>query len=210
MQDIKAFYRILMEKYGPQGWWPLIDVDGSNPTKTGSIQGYHPGDYSYPKTEDQRFEICIGAILTQNTSWQNVEKAIINLKRSNSLTLKSIKRLSEGKLRELIKVAGYYNQKARYLRNFIELYEGCHGNAPTREQLLEVKGIGPETADSILLYAYQVPTFVVDSYTRKIFGFSKEMSYDEIKKMFEYALEKDFRVFQEYHALIVEEGKNIK
>ena len=98
MISITNFYHELIERYSPQGWWPLLEVKGTNPTKTGSVRGYHIGDYSYPKTDRQRFEICVGAILTQNTAWPNVEKALINLERSNALELKNFLKLSDGKL----------------------------------------------------------------------------------------------------------------
>ena len=110
MNKLMELYQKLYALYGPQGWWPLLTVKGTNPTKTGAIQGYHPGDYSYPQDEQQRFEICVGAILTQNTSWTNVEKALFNLQKRQALTPKGISRLSVPKLKEIIKVAGYYNQ----------------------------------------------------------------------------------------------------
>ena len=211
MDKIHAIYTLLMKHYGPQGWWPLLSVDGINPTKTGSIKGYHPGDYSYPKDDNQRFEICLGAILTQNTSWSNVEKALLKLNRIKAIDPVAIAKLSDGKLRELIRPSGYYNQKAKKVRAFLNFYEGLGGRTPDRDELLALTGIGPETADSILLYAYHVPSFIVDSYTRKIFfklGLVKsKQDYDSIKAMFEKSLAKDFRIYQEYHALIVEHAK---
>ena len=116
MNKIEKIYHNLLKEYGPQGWWPLLELDNSNHiniTKTGTINGYHPNDYSYPKNENQQLEICIGAILTQNTSWTQVEKALINLKRMNALSVKGFKKLSIGKLKEAIKPAGYYNQKSK-------------------------------------------------------------------------------------------------
>jgi len=204
-------YKKLLEDYGPQGWWPLVDHAGSNPTKSGSVNGYHPGDYSLPKTDEQVFEICIGAILTQNTSWPSVEKALLNLKRAGGIDIKNIKKLSDGKLKELIKPAGYYNQKADYIREFVVFFEGLEGVEPSRKQLLDVKGIGPETADSILLFAFKQPSFVVDAYTRRIFVnlglIDKKDSYDHVKKLFEDNLDKDYKMYQEYHALLVEHAK---
>ncbi len=211
MKTIKQIYEFLLDSYGPQGWWPLLDHPGSNPTKSGAVEGYHPGDYSFPKTDSQRFEICLGAILTQNTSWPSVEKALLNFDRIKSLSIEGIKKLSDGKLREMIKPAGYYNQKAKYIKEFIKYFEGLDGKTPTRDGLLSVKGIGPETADSMLLYAFNVPSFVVDAYTRRIFIklglIDKKAEYDEIKKLFEDNLEKDYKIYQEYHALIVEHAK---
>ncbi|MFP4424032.1 MAG: endonuclease III domain-containing protein [Candidatus Woesearchaeota archaeon] len=203
-----AFYKSLLEKYGLQGWWPLLEVDGCNPTKTGSCRGYHPGDYSYPKNLRQRFEICIGSILTQNVGWINVEKALLNLSELKSIEAKELLLLSDEKLKEAIKPAGYYNQKAKKLRIFAEFFEQKRGK-PTREELLSLWGIGEETADSMLLYAYSEPTFVVDTYTRRIFDMKQE-SYGQVKEFFERNLPKDYRVYQEYHALLVEHAKVFK
>ncbi len=208
------FYKQLLRKYGPQGWWPLLQVKGSNPTKTGSVKGYHPEDYSYPKNEKQRFEIIIGAVLTQNTAWPNVEKALQNLEQLEAIDPEKIVEMDEKKLKEAIKPAGYFNQKSRYLKHITEFYISMEGKVPARKKLLTVKGIGPETADSILLYAYNQPEFVVDTYTKRIFlnekMIGKKDSYDKIKRLFEDSLPKDYKLFQEYHALIVEHAKNEK
>lgn len=216
MRNLKQRYYEFLKEYSPQGWWPLLDLhtakgkdQGTNPTKTGSIKGYHPGDYSYPKTEKQQFEICIGAILTQNTAWQNVEKALVNLNVAGILSPEAILKTDSSKLAALIKPAGYFNQKAKKLKEFATFFIALNGNAPSREQLLEVWGIGPETADSILLYAYKVPTFVVDAYTRRIFKYDKSISYDQIKSDFEKSIPQDYKIYQEYHALIVEHAKRI-
>lgn len=204
-------YDELMEKYGPQGWWPLLDCEGSNPTKTGCVKGYHPGDFSYPNDDKQRFEICIGAILTQNTAWPNVEKALINLSELHSIDPVRIIELDREKLRTAIRPAGYFNQKAKKLKIFADFYMGKK-DAPKRDELLELWGVGPETADSILLYAYKVPTFVVDAYTRRLLVrkgmISGDEKYDEIKGMFEDNLPRDFKLYQEFHALIVEDAKH--
>lgn len=202
-------YNELFKLYGPQGWWPLLDVKGTNPTKTGSVNCYHPGDFSYPKNNNQIFEICLGAILTQNTAWINVEKALVNLKRANALYIKGMKKLSLGKLKELIKPAGYFNQKSDYIKEFAKFF--LVNSDPTRNELLKVRGIGPETADSILLYAYKKPEFVVDAYTKRIFTHLKIIEegapYHNIKEAFESSLPKDVQIYQEYHALIVEHAK---
>ena len=209
--QLKNIYETLLKSYGHQGWWPLIDCKGTNPTKTGSIDGYHPKDYSYPKTENQKFEICVGAILTQNTSWAQTEKALLNLNQSNALKPKAIASTKFEKLSLLIKPSGYFNQKARKLKEFTKFYIGLGENIPSREELLKIWGIGNETADSILLYAFKVPTFVVDSYTRRIFsslGFVDEKSdYEYIKKLFEKNISPNLEIYQEYHALIVEHAK---
>jgi len=211
MNLLKRIYSILLKKYGFQGWWPLLDCNGTNPTKTGLIKGYHPKDYSYPGNNKQRFEICIGAILTQNTSWPQVEKALLNLKGLKALTPQAIKKLNLEKLKQVIKPSGYFNQKAGKIKEFTDFYLSLKNKSPARDELLNVWGIGPETADSILLYAFNVPEFVVDAYTRRIFsklGFiKKHASYEEIKKLFEKNLPKNPRIYQEYHALIVEHAK---
>ncbi|MGM5482191.1 MAG: endonuclease III domain-containing protein [Nanobdellota archaeon] len=213
MTQIQKIYNDLIMKYGPQGWWPLLDVKGSNPTKTGNIRGYHPGDYSYPKNEKQRFEICIGAILTQNTSWINVEKALLQLKDINCLSPKNMKNIDEKDLCDAIKPAGYFNQKAKKLKIFTEFFTNLK-KEPPRDELLSLWGVGPETADSILLYAYKIPVFVVDTYTKRLFSrkaiIKKNDKYEDIRKLFEKSLKKDYRIYQEYHALIVEEEKPTK
>ncbi len=216
MNRIQKLYDRLLAKHGPQGWWPLLELhrrkSGVNPTKTGSINGYHPGDYSYPKTHAQRFEICTGAILTQNTAWPNVEKALINLKRHNILDAKKLLDADENLVEECIRPAGYYNQKTRKLRVFARFYLAQKEKIPTRNELLALWGIGPETADSILLYAYKQPAFVVDTYTKRIFSREKlipaSASYDAVKKLCERSLPQNAEMYQEFHALLVEEGKH--
>jgi endonuclease III related protein len=195
MTMITKIYVELLKIYGRQGWWP---INGK----------YHKGDYSYPRTDSERFEICIGAILTQNTSWKNVEKALKNIE---GATAKSLLSMGQKKLAASIRSAGYYNQKAKKLLLFAKFYVQLKGRIPTREQLLDLWGIGPETADSILLYAYNVPSFVVDAYTRRILVakgiVSKDANYDEIKQLFEKSL-RDVREYQECHALLVEHAKS--
>lgn len=212
---ILQIYTWLFKTYGPQGWWPLIELQargGKNPTKTGSVQGYHPKDYSYPKTEAQRFEILCGALLTQNTSWLQVEKALLNLKKLEALFPSELLALDLEALKKAIKPTGYYNQKAKRLRLLASWFlELGNNRIPTREELLSLKGVGPETADSILLYAFSQPFFVVDAYTRRIttnLGLSsKKAKSEEIKILFEVNLPKDVILYQEYHALLVEHAK---
>jgi len=209
---INKIYKILFNKYGPQGWWPLLEL-GEVSYKPGSKQygGYHPGDYSYPKTDGQRFEICVGAILTQNTSWNNVSKALLELHKTNMLDPSAILETGDETLHTLIKSAGYFRQKRKKLKNFSEFFIKLKNKTPTREQLLSVWGVGPETADSILLYAYKQPEFVIDTYTKRLLlrkGLvSEKATYNEIKALFENNLKKDYKMFQEYHALIVENEK---
>lgn len=207
MNNIYKIYTLLLKKYGTQGWWPFLGI------------GYHPNDYSYPKNSDQIFEVALGSILTQNTTFVSVTKAMNNLQENNCITSETIKAMDVEKLKELIKPAGYFNQKADYILEFIKFFDALNGAIPSREELLKVKGIGEETADSILLYGYNQCQFKVDAYTKRLLlelGLIDEKSkYRDIKKLFEDALEKEIedtderrKVYQEYHALIVEHGKH--
>jgi endonuclease-3 related protein len=214
MDDYDLIYKKLLKNYSNQGWWPSIGFDGKNPTKTGVIKGYHPGFYEFPRNTTELFEIIIGAILTQNTSWTSVEKSLINLREYinfDAQELLDFSKNNENKFKEAIKPAGYYNQKFNYLINISEFYLSLNGNTPSREEILNVKGVGNETADSILLYGYGEKQFVIDAYTKRIFsylGLIKEKdSYLKIKNLFEENFNGDVKDFQEYHALIVEHGK---
>ena len=183
----------MFDAFGPRQWWP-----GETP-----------------------FEVVIGAILTQNTNWSNVEKAIKNLKTAGKLSPEGIYGLSITELAELIKPSGFFNVKAKRVKAFINwLFSRYEGNLSKmfardlqslRSELLSVKGIGPETADSILLYAGNMPTFVVDAYTHRIFSrhelIPEESTYDDMKSFFEENLPKDVQLFNEYHALLVNIGK---
>ncbi|MFA5333962.1 MAG: endonuclease III domain-containing protein [Candidatus Nanoarchaeia archaeon] len=210
MINLLSIYNELLKKYGYQGWWPIINYKGVNPTKTGSIKGYHPKDYAFLKNDSQRFQICIGAILTQNTNWINVEKSLNNLFENNLLSPKKIIDNAE-KVKGLIKPSGYFNLKSKYLANFSRFYLNLRGRVPFRDELLKVKGIGKETADSILLYAYNVPVFVIDAYTKRVvnhLGLIDSNDYETLRAFFESNLAKDYKLFQEFHALIVEHAKN--
>ena len=190
MNKLKQIFNILLKEYGPQGWWP--------------VQGKYYSDKS--KNKNEIFEICIGAILTQNTAWKNVEKALKNLYPISPI---KIKELSDEKLKTAIQPAGYFNQKADYLKIFTDYFLNIK-TIPLREELLSIKGVGNETADSILLYAFNQPEFVIDLYTKRIFerlGLIKDKSYLETKELFEKNLNKEVNLFQEYHALIVEHAK---
>ncbi|MBW2966574.1 endonuclease III domain-containing protein, partial [Candidatus Woesearchaeota archaeon] len=145
MNQIKKIYSILFKEFGQQGWWP-----------TTLKNELHPKHHDIaPKNDKERFEIIIGAILTQNTSWKNVEKAIFNLNKEKLIDIKKIKNINQKKLASLIRPSGYYNQKAERLKIIADFF--LKNKTPTRQELLAVKGIGPETADSILLYAFQKP-----------------------------------------------------
>ena len=173
--------------------------------------GYHPGNYSYPHTTAQRFEIWVGAILTQNCSWRNVEQALANLQTHALLKYESIEQLDPVQLSQYIRVAGFYNQKARKLKEATQLFGELQGACPSRRQLLSLWGIGPETADSILLYAYHYPIFVVDSYSRRILTnlrlINSRASYTDIQQLFTHHLKADPLLYQEYHALLVRHAK---
>lgn len=213
--ELSKIYFKLLNIYDPQGWWPLLDfhdsAKGINPTKTGSLKGYHPGLYHYPKSERQVFEVCLGAILTQSTSWPQVEKALINLRNIGCLKPKKLIATDSDVVKLAIKPAGYFNQKYKKLIAFSEFFITLKGKIPERKDLLKVFGIGDETADSIILYAYRQPIFVVDAYTKRIFeriGLIKKSSkYHNIQIFFEKNLARDFKIYQEYHALIVEHAK---
>ena len=179
--------------------------------------GYHPCNDAIPRTAQGRFEICLGAILTQNTAWRNVEKALQNIMRKDSLDAMSILNCEATALIAMIRPAGYFNQKAKSVQAIAEwfcavdpLYQ-VQQQIPDRTQLLSVRGVGPETADSILLYAYSAPTFVVDAYTRRIFSslevVESTWSYEQIRSLFMRALPADVPLLQECHALIVEHAK---
>ena len=164
----------------------------------------------------------VGAILTQNAAWSNAARAIENLKKEKLLSVRKIGKADYGRLSRLIRPSGFYKEKAKKLKNLIKfLNESCQGHIPAldayrtkilREKLLAIKGVGPETADSILLYALGRPVFVVDTYTKRIFSRHKiltdDATYGQIQRFFMNALTKNTRLFNEYHALIVETGKN--
>jgi endonuclease-3 related protein len=187
-------YEILADHYGPRGWWPATSP----------------------------FEVVVGAILTQNTAWRNVEKAIANLKQLGPLTPEALFRLPEETLSDAIRPSGYYRRKTTRLRNFLDLLANgfqCRLDSlfdlPTealREELLAVSGIGPETADSILLYAAERPVFVIDAYTIRILSrhqlLPEETSYAEAQQWVTDHLPEDVQLFNEFHALLVAVGKD--
>ncbi|MCX5712044.1 MAG: endonuclease III domain-containing protein [Candidatus Omnitrophica bacterium] len=193
-KKINRIYKSLFASFGRQYWWPA----------------------------DSAFEVMVGAILTQNTNWANVEKAIKNLKKHKALAAEKLRKISVGRLALLIRPAGYYNIKAARLKNFVRfLFQRYAGDikkmrkaetGSLRQELLSVIGIGPETADSILLYALDKPVFVVDAYTKRILSRHKivksDAEYAQIQDLFMRNLEKDARLFNEYHALLVKLGKD--
>jgi endonuclease-3 related protein len=200
MNVFEKLYQQLKEKYGkPQGQWSLW--------------------CHRPKTEQEREEVIIGAILTQRTNWKNVESALTNLKKAKINSLRDIERLGSKKLEDLIKPSGFYQVKARYLFNLTKFIIKNYGSLEKikkvelkelREKLLKLKGIGPETADSILLYALDKPIFVIDEYTKRLMKkrkLAENLSYEFLQKLFEKNLKRNFRLYQDFHALIVIDGK---
>lgn len=210
-RDLEGVYAALLAAYGPQGWWPLLDVAGDNPTASGTLRGYHRGDYSYPRTAAQRFEICVGAVLTQNTAWPNVEAALRALQQEGALSPEAILRMPDARLEAAIRPSGYFRVKARKLRELARAYLGLRDHVPSRGELLAVWGIGPETADSIRLYAYGQPEMVIDAYTTRIFSargwLPAGVSYADAKAWCTARLPPDPVVYQEFHALLVEHAK---
>ncbi len=194
-RDVVDVYRILLRRRGPTGWWP-----GETP-----------------------FEVCLGAILTQNTAWTNVEKALSNLRARGMLSFEALVSLPVEQLAPLLRPSGYFNVKARRLKAFLAFLgeefggrvEALTGEDPLRlrARLLEVDGIGRETADSIVLYAAGLPLFVVDAYTRRIFSrlgyLAGDEDYDEIQRFFRERLPRDAALFNDYHAQIVLLGKDV-
>lgn len=192
-EQLNKIYDLLYERFGPQNWWP----------------------------SETQFEIIVGAVLTQNTNWANVEKAVTNLKTANALTPEVLHRMSTEEIAPLIKPAGYFNIKAKRLKNLLDwLFDNYQGRLENleqintsilREELLSVKGIGPETADSILLYAFERPVFVVDAYTARIMArhglIEPPFDYEQLQQLFAYNLAEDAQMFNEFHALLVRVGK---
>ncbi|MDD5431690.1 MAG: endonuclease III domain-containing protein [Candidatus Omnitrophica bacterium] len=192
-QKLNLIYKKLYSCFGAQNWWPA----------------------------ESPFEVIIGAILTQNTSWQNVSRAIENLKKEKVLTPQGIKKISEKKLAALIRPSGYYNIKSKRLKNFlIFLFKNYNGSIERmslgkpkdlRKALLGVNGIGPETADSILLYALGKPVFVVDAYTKRILSRHKIIEenapYHQVQDLLMNNLHCEKKLFNEFHALLVRLAK---
>ena len=187
-------YKHLHKHYGPQQWWP-----GDSP-----------------------FEVMVGAILTQNTAWTNVEKAITNLKQANALNPESIVHAKHELLVEWLRPSGYFNIKAKRLKNFCNWYLQQGGYKPLqrldddelRHAVLSVNGVGPETADDIVLYAFDRPVFVIDAYTRRIFSrlglIDQDLGYETLRHLFEQQLHNEknkVALFNEYHGLIVSHAK---
>jgi endonuclease-3 related protein len=234
---ILKLYKELFARHGPQGWWPIL----SRANERGfDDKGYHPSIYQYPISRNERYEIVVGAILTQNTAWKNVEKALSQLFKEDLLSPEMILECKSTFLSQLIRPAGYHNQKAaklKHITNWFVLNDALivkefnkvndlHLNEfiyKIRKKLLNVHGVGPETADSILLYAYHLPIFVVDGYTKRLFQMNRicnltgkgNVDYQIIQE----SVHRTFSdldiinrevTFNEFHALLVEEGKSLR
>lgn len=192
-EQLLDIYQRLDQYFGPLNWWPA----------------------------ENRFEVIVGAVLTQNTNWKNVEKSIDTLKRANLLSFDALLHMSVEQLANLIRSSGYYNLKARRLKNLLEMiaqeYDAdltlffSQQTSTAREALLQVKGIGPETADSILLYAGEHPTFVIDAYTHRILSrhhlVPESCDYQTMYDLFMENLDHDVAMFNQYHALMVKTAK---
>lgn len=211
-------FDLLFKTYGYQGWWPLNMTTCYKKSLSQFVEGYHPGDYSFPKTEEQQLEVCLGAILTQNTNWNNAVQALSELNHHGLFSLRELLCCDTNQIALAIKSAGYYNQKAKTIKHlvgflhrhpFIQLES--KSTAEVRKHLLEIKGIGPETADCILLYALHKPSFVIDAYTRRILfklGLAAlNARYELLQSLFESTLDQRLDLYQEYHALLVCHGK---
>jgi len=193
--NLSMLYEKLLKEFGRQNWWPMI-------------RGFRPKEW----------EVCLGAVLTQNTNWKNVEKALENLKKKGVLSPQDIVETNTSTLQNLIRPSGFYRQKAERLKTLATFVLGFGDferfkRGVKREELLKVKGIGFETADSILLYACGRPHFVIDAYTKRFtrnLGIKTKMDYESLRKFFEENLPKDLGVYKEFHALIVEWGKRGK
>lgn len=212
MNRLQNIYNILLKNYRSQHWWPT--------TPKGKLKPEYVGG---PKNEQEQLEIIFGSLLTQNTSWKNVEKALICLNRNKLIDINRILDHPHEKLAECIRSSGYHNQKAERLKIMAKFLKATPIKIlqkldvkTLREVLLKIKGIGPETADSIILYAFNKPIFVIDTYTKRIMSrigiCKKDVTYDELQKLFMDRLssanpETDVKLFNEYHALLVEHAK---
>ncbi|MEI6055044.1 MAG: hypothetical protein WCR55_03210 [Lentisphaerota bacterium] len=211
--NLISIYEKLYSKFGPQKWWPST-LEGE------LIPSYHGQE----PNNKMRFEVAVGAILTQNTTWTNVIKAIANLNRSRLMSPENIFLADRDSLCNEIRSSGYYNQKYKKLislsewwkENFTDIKIGSRDSSyleTIRNSLLSINGIGPETADSILLYAFDMPSFVIDTYTKRVlarhYGIDSNIKYDSLHSMFMKELPNETILFKEYHALFVALGKHL-
>ncbi|MFH0973702.1 MAG: hypothetical protein V1817_02870 [Candidatus Micrarchaeota archaeon] len=202
--DLRKVYETLYSAFGPQGWWPVTCASAAK-----------------RDSDEARFEIMIGAVLTQNTAWTNVERAIDCLRKEKLLSVRALSRAPLAKIKACVRSAGYYNQKARYVKALARYLEKNYDGdlekffsqppGSLRRELLSLRGVGPETADSILLYAGGKRFFVVDAYTRRVFArygiLNGGEDYDTVRALFEANLARDEKIYGEFHALLVELAK---
>ena len=208
--SLRSIFDRLFEAFGPQGWWPT--------TPRGDIRPrYYPEKACRRLEENEQWEIVVGAMLTQNTAWRNVESALAGLWQQGLMDLHAMGSAPLDRLALAVRPSGYFNQKAARLQNIAAYIEERHAGDITdflrlsprelRAELLSLKGVGPETADSILLYAAQVPRFVIDAYTRRILGrlgvVEPEVQYDDLQTKFESELPRELEIYNEFHALLV-------
>jgi endonuclease-3 related protein len=199
-KHIMRLYRRLRRNYGkPEGQWKMW--------------------CRRPKNLRDREEVVVGAVLTQNTNWKNVEYAVANLKKEGICSLEGIVHVNKRKLRGLIRPSRFYNQKAEYLKRTAKFIHNTWGGLENlkkkrlpflKGELTAVKGLGKETADSIILYALDKPAFVIDAYTKRLaekLGLAKDLSYSALQNLFESSIPKDYGFYQDFHALIVIDGK---
>lgn len=210
MLSVQKLYSLLLRFYGSQGWWPLMDEKQGKSLYLGKDL----------LAEDERLETALGAILTQNVSWTNVDKALYALKQNKMIHAEKLHNAPHDDIAALIRSTGYYNQKTKKIKNFLDWLKGFDyslsnirslGLDDARAQLLAINGIGPETADSILLYALNYKSFVIDAYTKRVLSrlglASNEESYDALRQFFHEQFEGSVKDYKEFHALFVEHGK---
>ena len=212
MNEVEQIYSILLKTHGKQGWWPVFNSNESR------------GEYGVgaPRNDEDRFEIIIGAILTQNVAWKNVEKGLESLKKNRIFTPVKLHKAKDELIAGCIKPTGYFNQKTIKIKNFLNWFKSINYSFDEmnkmktglmRQTLLKINGIGPETADSILLYAMNRKIFVIDAYTKRIFSrlnlVSADDSYNTIQEYFHDNFPGSIKKYNEYHALIVAQGKDV-
>lgn len=210
-QSVQDLYRRLWDTYGPQGWWPVYFFEGS--------PGYHINKYPFPLSAAGRFEVCLGALLTQNTTWINAKHALVHLFEEGLLSAEKLCNISHEDLATIIYCCGYYRQKAKKVQMFSQWWQKSDTEqVPSRAQLLALWGIGQETADSILSYAYHQSIFVADTYAKRLF-FQEGLlphakaSYQQVQtigsQIQPLAGQDQILAYQEFHALIAEHMKTI-
>ncbi len=212
MQPLNNLYNTLLSSYGSQGWWPILSLKSGKCIYNGIS----------PDSNKTFFEIVLGAILTQSVSFSNVEKALLNLKHNKQLSLNALRDIAVEELAEYIKPTGYYNQKAIKVKNFITWYNKYNRSflklksmetLQLRDELLTVKGIGPETAYSIILYCLSKKIFVIDAYTKRLLSrvgiILEKTGYSDVQELFHKNFKGDVNEYKEFHALIVQHCKKI-